>query len=103
MPLRFDACQKKTRKHAPMQCSCRWKGHLKRKKLVFSVATMALSDAQLGFILSICAGAATGLGAAVVFSERLVKMASKEVLAARRCHCLSFDFRHRWRWRWRLA
>ncbi|KAJ8602013.1 hypothetical protein CTAYLR_002769 [Chrysophaeum taylorii] len=43
---------------------------------------MSLSNAQLGFILVLCAGSATGLGAAVVFSERLVKLASKQVLAA---------------------
>ena len=43
---------------------------------------MALSNEQLGFILVCFAGSATGLGAAVVFSERLVKMASKQVLAS---------------------
>jgi len=43
---------------------------------------MGLSDEQLGFLLVCFAGSATGLGAAVVFSERLVKMASKQVLAS---------------------
>jgi len=40
-----------------------------------------LSNAQLGFILSIGAGAATGLGAATVLSKRLVELASKRTLA----------------------
>jgi zinc transporter ZupT len=43
---------------------------------------MGLSDAQLGFVLVCAAGSATGLGAAVVFSERLVQMASKRFLAS---------------------
>jgi ZIP family zinc transporter len=42
---------------------------------------MDLSRAELGFILVCGAGSATGLGAAVVFSERLVKLASKRFLA----------------------
>ena len=42
---------------------------------------MPLSRAELGFLLVCGAGSATGLGAAVVFSERLVKLASKRFLA----------------------
>ena len=42
---------------------------------------MPLSRAELGFVLVCGAGSATGLGAAVVFSERLVKLASKRFLA----------------------
>eukprot|EP00629_Pelagomonadales_sp_RCC1024_P017929 CAMPEP_0119261172 /NCGR_PEP_ID=MMETSP1329-20130426/1317_1 /TAXON_ID=114041 /ORGANISM="Genus nov. species nov., Strain RCC1024" /LENGTH=330 /DNA_ID=CAMNT_0007260683 /DNA_START=169 /DNA_END=1161 /DNA_ORIENTATION=- len=42
---------------------------------------MGLSRAELGFVLVAAAGSATGLGAAVVFSERLVKLASKQFLA----------------------
>ena len=42
---------------------------------------MGLSRAELGFILVCGAGSATGLGAAVVFSERLVQLASKPFLA----------------------
>lgn len=42
---------------------------------------MGLSNAELGLILVTVAGSATGLGAAVVFSERLVQLASKPFLA----------------------
>lgn len=42
---------------------------------------MGLSDVQLAFVLVIAAGSATGIGAAVVFSERLVQLASKPFLA----------------------
>lgn len=42
---------------------------------------MGLSRAELGLILVAAAGSATGLGAAVVFSERLVQLASKPFLA----------------------
>lgn len=42
---------------------------------------MGLSNAELGLILVAVAGSATGLGAAVVFSERLVQLASKPFLA----------------------
>lgn len=40
-----------------------------------------LSNAQLGFVLVCCAGASTGLGAAVVFSDKLVKSAPRAMLA----------------------
>ena len=42
---------------------------------------MGLSKAELGFILVCGAGSSTGIGAAVVFSERLVQLASKPFLA----------------------
>ena len=43
---------------------------------------MTLSDAGLGFLLVTGAGMSTALGAACVFSERMVQLASKRVLAA---------------------
>lgn len=42
---------------------------------------MPMSDEALGFLMVTLAGSATGLGAAVVFSERAIQMASKRVLA----------------------
>ena len=42
---------------------------------------MGLSNAELGLVLTTVAGSATALGAAVVFSERLVQLASKPFLA----------------------
>jgi len=39
-------------------------------------------NAPLGFVLVICAGLATGIGASAVFVKRLVALASKRVLAA---------------------
>ena len=41
-----------------------------------------VSDVGLGFLLVTGAGMSTALGAACVFSERLVQLASKRVLAA---------------------
>ena len=42
---------------------------------------MGLTNAELGLVLTTVAGSATALGAAVVFSERLVQLASKPFLA----------------------
>lgn len=39
-------------------------------------------NAALGFVLVLCAGLSTGIGAAAVFYKRLVALASKRVLAA---------------------
>ena len=43
---------------------------------------MALTDAELGFILVVCAGLATSIGAGVVYSTSLIKFTSKNVLAS---------------------
>lgn len=43
---------------------------------------MGLTNAELGFLLVIGAGLATGVGAGVVYSSRLIKFASKTMLGA---------------------
>ena len=43
---------------------------------------MAISDAELGFTLSVCAGLATGIGGAVQYSEKLVRLSSPQTLAS---------------------
>lgn len=43
---------------------------------------MSSDNAPIGFALVMAAGASTGIGAAVVFNQKLVELASKQVLAA---------------------
>mmetsp|Transcript_18752 Transcript_18752/g.31583 ORF Transcript_18752/g.31583 Transcript_18752/m.31583 type:complete len:335 (+) Transcript_18752:60-1064(+) len=43
---------------------------------------MGLTDKELGFVLVVAAGMSTGIGAAVVYSQTLIRATSKEVLAS---------------------